>query len=945
MRYGSNHKQLCRVSALALLVALSGQARAADQVQYKPAPAWVLPAPPADPANPPSPLPGWRTFDIQERIEGGELWDYIHSAVKLASPDQLTKSGTLTLSWSPDHGDLIVHAVTILRGGKAIDALAAGAKFEVLRREQRLEARELNGQLSATLQVEGLQVGDVLETIYSRTLRDPALLGHAGAEAPLLAEPGRLGFGRVRILWRNDDKQHWKSFFEGVKPVEADIKMDGATWHELTVMLPVAKQPDPAPGAPGRFVRPPLLETSDFAGWADVSRTMAPLYRIDAPEAVIAPDSDLGKAVAGIAMATSDPRQRTAMALQLVQDKVRYFAVQMNGGNLVPQTPQATWTKRYGDCKAKTYLLLAILHKLGIEAEPALANLLNGDLVVNRLPSVAAFNHIFVLAHIGGATLWLDGTGMGTRLADLDDVYPYDWVLPVRAQGADLLQAPKTVPARPQIEVQYQDDMRGGLTIAAPRHLRMLLRGAAAGQIDAQIASLDAETRADLLRRVLRETHAVGIFLRPQFAYDQASGTATITADGMVTWQWKHADSRYSYDPGFLQKASYPDRSRTIWQGIPLVLNPPGHFITTQTITLPRGGEGMAMEGLADDPYVHGTDIQASLANGEWHYQLIHRDDGSELEAAKLPERRRMQADFFAKAPRLRSAAGYPPAWEGVEAAKRAHLYDKVAALLDQWVADKPDEPGRHFERAMFHASIYERDKAIADFTRLLALKADKVFYRARAELYSATGRKALALADFKAAIDLDPSDPATMAGLAHLLAQTGAKDDALARIDAATTAGSDTETAYLAMKADVLAISGDAPGALAAIDTALEKRSGDPVLLNSRCWIKGEFAQDLDNAAADCTRAIQLGEAIAPVALDSRALVRFRQHDLTQTIADLDAALDLNPYEAGSYFLRALAEKAAGKSDAALKDHAAALYLNPAVADEYTPFGLRWQG
>jgi len=937
---GSQGKNVFRLSASLASLALPGHASANDQVHYQPAPDWVLPAPSADPAGASAALPVWRTFDIQERIDGGQVWQYVHGAAKITSPEQLTKSGTLTLVWSPEHGDLMVHAVTILRAGKTIDALAAGTKFEVLRREQQLEARELNGQLSATLQVEGLQVGDVLETAYSVTMRDPALRGHSGAEALLLAQPARVGFGRVRVLWRKDDKQHWKAYYDGVAPTEAD----SGGWHELTLSLPVGKQPDQAPQAPGRFFRPPLLETSDFTDWADVSRTMAPLYRTDSADAAIAPDSDLGKAVATIAAAATDPRQRTAMALQLVQDKVRYFAVSMNGGNLVPQTPQQTWAKRYGDCKAKTLLLLAILHKLGIDAEPALANLQNGDLVQSRLPSVAAFNHIFVLAHVGGQTLWLDGTGMGTRLADLDDVAAYHWVLPVRAEGADLLQAPPKVPARPEVEFQFDDDMRGGLTILAPRHVQMLLRGAAAGQVDAQIANLDAEARADQLRKILQSARIAGIFLRPQFSYDLASGTATITAQGMVTWQWKHADSRYSFDPGFIQKAVYPDRSRTIWKSIPIVFNPPSHYVTNQTIRLPRNGEGMGTDGAADDPYIDGTSIHAELVGGEWHYRLNYLDDGSELAAEKLPERRRVQGEFFARSPKLRSAAGYPPAWQGVEAAKLDHLYDRTDALLDQWIAEKPDDPQRYFERALFRASIFERDKAIADLTKLLSLKADKVFYRDRASLYLALGRKADALADLKAAFDLDPSDLATTARLTHVLGQTGAKDDALARIDAASAGGGDNEAAYLAMKAGVLADNGDADDALAAIDASLEKRSGDAQLLNSRCWIKGQLNRDLDGAVADCSRAIQLSELVAPAALDSRALIRFRQHDWAQAITDLDAAIDLRPYEAGSYLLRALAEREAGKADAAQKDRAAAQYLSPAIEEDYARYGLRWQ-
>ncbi|PNB40097.1 transglutaminase, partial [Pseudomonas sp. FW305-130] len=83
----------------------------------------------------------------------------------------------------------------------------------------------------------------------------------------------------------------------------------------------------------------------------------------------------------------SDPKRQTAAALRLVQDQVRYFAQGMNGGNYVPQTPDKTWSTSYGDCKAKTLLLLTLLRAMKIEAEPVSANIGLGDIVPDRLPS------------------------------------------------------------------------------------------------------------------------------------------------------------------------------------------------------------------------------------------------------------------------------------------------------------------------------------------------------------------------------------------------------------------------------------------------------------------------------------------------------------------------------------------------------------------------------
>jgi len=176
-----------------------------------------------------------------------------------------------------------------------------------------------------------------------------------------------------------------------------------------------------------------------------------------------------------------------------------------------------------------------------------------------------------------------------------------------------------------------------------------------------------------------------------------------------------------------------------------------------------------------------------------------------------------------------------------------------------------------------------------------------------------------------------------------RLMALTGEKDQALALIDAGLANGDDREPFYRAIKAEALADVGDKAGALTEIDAAVEKRSGNALLLNMRCRLKGLLDTDLDGAAADCTRAIQLSDQIATLSLEGRAMARLRQHDLTQAGGDLDTALDINPASAEAYYLRALVRRQAGKADGAAHDLAAARLLYPAIDTTFAPFGLSW--
>jgi hypothetical protein len=53
---------------------------------------------------------------------------------------------------------------------KSIDVLGSGQTFTTLRREQNLEQAVLDGVLTANLNSEDLQVGDILEVAYTHRL-------------------------------------------------------------------------------------------------------------------------------------------------------------------------------------------------------------------------------------------------------------------------------------------------------------------------------------------------------------------------------------------------------------------------------------------------------------------------------------------------------------------------------------------------------------------------------------------------------------------------------------------------------------------------------------------------------------------------------------------------------------------------------------------------------
>ena len=929
----------CSLLSLSLLAGF-GSSYAGDTPLYQPTPDWVLMATPPEKIAASDDKLQAVVLDNQIRVQNGVVWNYGESAQRVTSADALNKMGSIVLKWWPDHGDLIIHGVDIIRDGHRIDVLAQGQKFTVLRREANLENLMLDGLLTATLAAEGLRVGDILDLRYSTTFSDTTLQGNVSASAGLVVEPVRVGFGRVRALWQDSDAINWKLYLTGATPKESRM----GDWHEISVMLPIAKQPDAAAGAPGRYYKPQAIELSSFADWKTVSKIMAPLYVTDG---LIQPGGSLDQEVQKIAQSTNDKRQRAALALQLAQNKVRYFLKAMDGGNYVPQAPEQTWATRFGDCKAKSLLLLAVLHQLGVEAEPIIANLNNGDMIPARIPSVAAFNHVLVLAHIDGQDLYLDGTGLGSMPEDLNDVPHLYWVLPVSANGADLLKVPDQYPARPMIEFISTIDMRGGINLPAATKLKFTYRGPMAGMMNTNLNRLDKEGREKFLIGAIRQVPNFNGATSPEFEFDEAKATATITVDGVFQQNWSRSNNRYEFDPVGFTAPPPPDRSRAIWKDIPVFIPPTPFMSGRMVMLLPDKGKGISLDGdqqkQIELPGNRRYQYDVSIKDGvlDINFKLNHA--GGEISAADLPDLRKKIAELARHPVKVRTSTDYPQPWAQVEKAKKEHLYDEVLRILGQSIQAKPDEAKRYLTRAAFLTIIFEREQALADMTKALTLQADKPTYLARAELYRELGQDDKAMADLHVALELDPVDDAAITSLSRMEALTHQFDSAITRMDAAIDNGGAQEAALVQSKAEILFFADKSNEAIESVNAAIEKWPRNASLYNMRCWLRGIANVDLDEGKNDCAHAIQLGDQIAAAALDSRAMIYYKQHNYTDAIADINAALEENPNQSGSLFMKAVVERELGKKAESAKAIAGARLLDPRVEQEYARYGVKW--
>jgi len=496
-----------------------------DQVRRGPAPDWVTQSTPIPLPSMPSGPMFFRRQDVEIRLTAKGQEQYQGYRVKILDSSALP-IGNISVAWNPGAGAPIVHGIKLFRDGQAIDVLKS-ASFEILRREDQLEAAKLDGTLTAVFKVPDLRVGDELEVDLTIFSSDPGL-GHNEAGILLLGAspaPGRYHLG---LSWN-----------QGREPkIQPTADMTGAMVKgDRRIDLrfdnpPLLSSPK---DAPTRYQWRRAVEYSQFADWPAVSRHFAPMFM---KAATPAPNSAIRREASRIAAAQSRPLDRAAAALKLVQQDVRYIYVGLNGGNLIPATADETWQRRYGDCKGKTVLLLALLAEMGIAAEPVLVNSSGDDDGYDqRLALPQLFDHVLVRARIDGKTYWLDGTLPSVATPNVQPVFPFAWVLPLTVDGSGLEKLPWRPAATPDEINLFEIDARTGFDKPAKIVSTEILRGVKGLQKQVQLAPVTASQLLDVFRQ-----NAIGDTFQTiddvKWRYDQAAGASILTITGTGTFDW-----------------------------------------------------------------------------------------------------------------------------------------------------------------------------------------------------------------------------------------------------------------------------------------------------------------------------------------------------------------------------------------------------------------------
>ncbi len=905
-----------------LVLAASAAFAANDQPIYGPPPAWVKDVPIPTDAKSTGAAVDLLMVANQQRLTPGNDEEFSEIVARVNASEGLAGLGNLIETWDPSTQTLAIHRARILRGGQVIDLLAGGKRFTVIRRETGLEASTLDGRLTATLQPEDVRVGDILDLAISYTRHEPALKDRSEI-AVITAHKGVIHKIYVRTSWlKSRAPKTFKT--DDLPPL---VQTDAGDRIEIGFEQTDAVSPESPKGAPPFERSFGLVLMSDFADWSDVSRTIFPLFD---KAAALAPGSPLRAEIARIAKTHADPKDRALAALELVEGDVRYLALLINAGGLTPAPADLTWSRRYGDCKGKTVVLLALLRGLGIEATPALVSTTSGD-GLDRIPALAsAFDHVMIRATIGGKVYWLDGTRLGDESLDALEVPNLHFALPLTREGHGLEPLTPRAPAQPYVESQMSVDLSAGIDKPAKIHRETILRGDIGRVLKLALTASSPTDRDRALRDVLKGGRD---WINPDtldWSYDPKTATFTGTLEGTGAPPFTSAAGTSSAvkdwfpvdDP--VQTSADLRRATDYHKDAPYEVAYPNFSRDRIEIRLPDGGRGFTLR--------NGQAIDQET--GSVRYTRTATLNGGRFEAEVT--RRAVQARFDAgQAERVEAQLKTLESYDVGLSYKPGAAKDSPAAQ-----AAKTKDDARKRGQAALRAG--DPSGAEVAFTEALQSAPDANLYQLRAAARAQMGKVFEAKDDLDAALKLDPKRGDALLSLGAIALDLGDQAEAKRRFDAAADVATDRARMDEQIEA-TYERAGRWADAMTWADRHLTDLPKDsPAMaaaLNAACWTRARADVEGRAALKLCEQAIAL-RPDEPAIRDSRALVRLRLGDWSGAVLDYDEVIKNGVNHAFALYGRAVAERRLGQTAKADADLAAAKSARPTIETIFPAVG-----
>lgn len=246
------------------------------------------------------------------------------------------------------------------------------------------------------------------------------------------------------------------------------------------------------PFMPGDVPAYPKIVFATGRSWQEVAESYGKL--VDPQLA----GADLAGLVATVTKGKKTRQEIVAAIVDRLHQDVRYTGVEYAEAAIIPRSPKETLQRRYGDCKDKAGLLIAMLRQAGVPAHFALLSTGPGQDVPPGLPGIGSFDHAIVYAP-GSPDYWIDATADGWRLGDLPTSDQGRMALIIAPGTMDL----KRIPDAPSTANRFIETRVITLAETGPSHISESTE--AFGSIEGYYRAYYAERSQEDTRKGLEE--------------------------------------------------------------------------------------------------------------------------------------------------------------------------------------------------------------------------------------------------------------------------------------------------------------------------------------------------------------------------------------------------------------------------------------------------------
>lgn len=318
-----------------------------------------------------------------EQIHIAKQENFFHLVTKITENVGVQPASSINIAFDPSYQSLIIHSLKIIRNGKTIDKLKS-SDFQTLRRELNAESYIYDGTLSAFTNISDIRTGDIIDYSYTIKGFNPI---HENLYSAIFNLNSSQPYGKMFIKIINNTPINHKFLKTDFKLQQTKEKKKFVYKLDQEHIKGIKYEE----GTPTWYIDSGVLSISNYKSWKTVIDWGIKVFDVKNKLSL-----NLKNKISSIKKENSSEGKKINAVLNFVQDDIRYLGLESGIGAYKPFSPNKVFEQRYGDCKDKSLLMVAMLKSMNIEAYPVLVNTYLKGSIKKLLPASEHFNHCIV---------------------------------------------------------------------------------------------------------------------------------------------------------------------------------------------------------------------------------------------------------------------------------------------------------------------------------------------------------------------------------------------------------------------------------------------------------------------------------------------------------------------------------------------------------------------